>query len=120
MGARMRHVFHTLPPGPAIIIGTDVPHITASDIAQAFSALEGANAVIGPAVDGGYWLIGLRNARKHPALFDGVRWSTSHSLQDTLATLRGGPVAFLKTRRDVDTAADLASYPGWARLITAT
>lgn len=94
--------------GPVCVIGADVPGITRAHIGQAFKALGDHDAVIGPAVDGGYWLIGLRRTRPLPCgLFHGVRWSTEHALADTHASLRSLRIAQIATLRDVDTAADL-------------
>jgi len=73
----------------------------------AFHALGKSDAVFGPAIDGGYWLVGLAPIR--PARpFANVRWSTSHTLSDTLANFTNRHVAFLRTLADVDTAADYA------------
>lgn len=92
--------------GPAMIIGSDIPDITAADIAAGFRALGDHDAVFGPADDGGYWLIGFRHAPPRD-LFQGVRWSTEHALADTLANLAGWRVGFLRTLKDVDEASDL-------------
>lgn len=109
LGARMGRVFRALPPGPAIIIGADIPGIRAQHLAEAFGQLGRHDAVLGPAPDGGYWLVGLARGRQAaPAgLFDGVRWSSPHALADTVASLRGQRIAYPATLRDVDTAADL-------------
>jgi hypothetical protein len=92
----------------AVLIGCDIPGIAPGDIAAAFRALGRADAVFGPAEDGGYWLVGF-GPRRPARPFAGVRWSTSHALADTLANCRARRVAMLRRLRDVDTAADLAS-----------
>lgn len=107
LGARMQRLFDRLPPGPVTIIGSDIPGITAPLIRQAFRALGDADAVVGPASDGGYWLIGLKRRFRVPKIFARVRWSTEHALADTLAHLDGRKVAILPTLDDVDNAADL-------------
>lgn len=109
LGRRMGRILRAFPPGPVVIVGADIPGVTPTDIAAAFRALGRAEAVIGPAEDGGYWLIGLaRGRRPAPAgLFAGVRWSTRHALADTEATLGGLRVARLRTLSDVDEAEDL-------------
>lgn len=110
LGDRMGRVFHTQPPGPVVIIGADIPGITRARIARAFAALGDHDAVLGPAEDGGYWLIGLKRIRPvPPGLFSGVRWSTEHAMADTRATLTG-PVALIDRLSDVDTAADLIAH----------
>jgi hypothetical protein len=112
LGERMGRIFRDLPPGPVVIVGADIPGITRGHVARAFARLGAAEAVIGPAPDGGYWLIGLHRTAKAPAgLFGGVRWSTATARADTLATLAGRRVALTDTLADVDTAADLAAFP---------
>jgi hypothetical protein len=96
----------------AVLVGSDIPGIGAGDVAAAFRALHGrADAVFGPAEDGGYWLVGL-GPRRPPDPFRGVRWSGPHALADTLANCRGRRVALLRKLRDVDDAADLAAWRG--------
>lgn len=109
LGDRMARVFRSLPPGPVCIIGADIPGINRPHIAHAFAALGDHDAVIGPAPDGGYWLIGLRRTAAVPArLFDNVRWSSDHARADTVAGLTGQRVALIDTLRDVDEARDLS------------
>lgn len=109
LGRRMARVLRRLPPGPVVIVGSDVPAITAAHIARAFAALERSDAVFGPAADGGYWLVGLRRPR--PGLFRGVRWSSETALADTLASLGRGPrVELLETLADIDEPADYARW----------
>ena len=113
LGDRMGGLFDGLPPGPIVIIGSDIPGIEPSDIAEAFKALGGHDAVLGPAPDGGYWLIGLKRHPRVPRPFSGVRWSSEHTLKDTLANLQDCRVALLRELADVDTVAD---YLGWRRV----
>ncbi len=112
LGHRMGRIFRTMPPGPVVIVGSDIPAVTPDHIAAAFCALGRSDAVVGPAADGGYWLIGLRRSRRVPAaLFAKVRWSSEHALADTLAGLpRGFSVARLATLEDID---DGAAYARW-------
>jgi glycosyltransferase A (GT-A) superfamily protein (DUF2064 family) len=92
----------------AVLVGCDIPALSRDDLAAAFRALGRADAVFGPAEDGGYWLVGLGPRRPaHP--FAKVRWSTRHALTDTLANFAGRRIALLRTLRDVDTAKDLAA-----------
>lgn len=109
LGARMGRVMHRLPPGPAVIVGADVPDVRRRHIARAFARLGRHDAVIGPADDGGYWLIGLKRRPAVRTPFAGVRWGGPHARADTEANLRrlGMSLAWLETLRDVDTAADL-------------
>jgi hypothetical protein len=112
LGQRMARVFHTLPPGPAIIIGSDIPAIRPAHVAAGFRALGAHQAVFGPAADGGYWLVGLRRRPRVPhRLFERVRWSSAHALADTRAGLpRDLSVALLETLEDVD---DAGAYQRW-------
>lgn len=90
---------------PIAVIGTDAPDITRRDIARAFTLLKRHDAVIGPASDGGYWLLALTSA---PAgLFDGIRWSSAHTRSDLEARLSQsglGRIAYLRELADVDEA----------------
>jgi hypothetical protein len=92
-----------------VIIGCDIPGIRREHIASAFRLLGSNDAVFGPALDGGYWLVGLRRRPGVLRSFAGVRWSTPHALSDTLANLAGRSVAFIAALSDVDDAAALAS-----------
>ena len=107
LGERMQRVFDGMPPGPVVIVGADIPGVERHHIWAAFKALGQSDAVIGPADDGGYWLIGLKRRPRIPQIFDGVRWSGPHAMSDTLQNLKGHRVARLDTLIDVDTGADL-------------
>ncbi len=104
MAAAMRVLFA----GPAVIVDVDIPDLDVSHVMHAFAALEQHDAVLRPAEDGGYWLMGLRRRRPLPHLFDGVRWSSKHALAGTLANLRlGRSHALIDTLTDIDDAASL-------------
>jgi uncharacterized protein len=107
LGARMQRIFDRSPPGPVVIVGTDIPGIRQGHIAEAFRLLGRHDAVFGPATDGGYWLVGLRRRPRVPRPFGGVRWSGPHALADTLANLAGHTVGYVATLRDVDDAQSL-------------
>lgn len=108
LGDRMARILRSAPAGPVLIIGADIPGITPAHIAKAFRALGHHDTVFGPAPDGGYWLIGLKNTKAVPPhLFDGVRWSTEHALADTQAALGGFRVAYVDVLQDVDGIEDL-------------
>ena len=96
-------------PGPVLAIGADAPHIPAAVLAEAAAALaDRADVVLGPAADGGYYLIGLRGPA--PGLFAGIAWSTAGVLEATLARAgaAGLAVHLLPPSFDVDEVADLA------------
>ena len=109
LGQRMARSFAWLPPGPAVLIGSDIPAIRRAHIAAAFAALGRHDAVFGPAEDGGYWLVGQRRLHAMPDLFRNVRWSGPHALADTLANLAPGEThARIATLADVDDGAAYA------------
>ena len=97
-----------LPPAPVAIVGADIPGLRPAHVAEAFRLLRRHEAVLGPATDGGYWLIGLRRPAPRDMLA-GVRWSTEHAMADTAMRLSGLSVGFAATLMDVDNAADLAA-----------
>ncbi|CUH64678.1 transferase 1, rSAM/selenodomain-associated [Thalassovita gelatinovora] len=108
LGDRMARIFRSLPPGPACIVGADIPGIEKAHVARAFAALGSHDAVFGPAPDGGYWLVGLKRVAPPPAtLLQNVRWSTEQALSDSIATLPGRRIALIDELADVDRAADL-------------
>jgi rSAM/selenodomain-associated transferase 1 len=110
LGDRMAAVARAMPPGPVVIVGSDIPGISAASVAAAFRLLGSRDAVFGPAVDGGYWLVGLRRRPRFVAPFVGVRWSSQHALEDTLANLPGYSVGFVQTLEDVDDATALKRH----------
>lgn len=112
LGHRMGRLMRDLPPGPVVIVGSDIPDIAARHVAQAFESLGRADAVFGPADDGGYWLVGLRRFPRVPEIFGNVRWSGEHALADTLAnvTRAGLRVARLDVLADIDTVEDFRRW----------
>lgn len=118
LGARMRSAFEAAFAAGherVVIIGSDLPDLSADALRRAFAALGSHRAVLGPARDGGYWLLGLREMV--PGVFDGVAWSTDRVLAETLERLRaaGCEPALLEERGDVDRTADLpAGWRAWA------
>ncbi len=114
LGQRMQKVVEELPPGPVVIIGSDIPGITSSHIARAFRELGSADLVIGPAPDGGYWLIGFKRQPRVHKVFDNVRWSHAATLSDTLRNASGLRVTLIEELDDVDHAGDLGTVAGWS------
>jgi len=118
LGERMRQPMRRppvgLPPGPVVVIGSDIPDIRGHHIMQAFHVLGRHPFVFGPARDGGYWLVGARRRPAEPSdIFQRVRWSTEHALADTLANLRPGEAGpMLPVLDDVD---DAQSWRKWRR-----
>ena len=89
------------------IVGTDIPGITPSTLGDAFDALTARDVVLGPAEDGGYYLVGLSEPR--PELFDDVPWSTEAVFDVTTqrAKAEGLSVAVIDPLADVDTVGDV-------------
>ena len=108
--ARMARLLRERPPGPVVIVGSDIPDLQPGHIARAFRALGRHDWVFGPAADGGYWLVGARRRRAPWRPFDAVRWSSRHALADSLANLKRARVALLEELHDVDTGEDLARF----------
>jgi glycosyltransferase A (GT-A) superfamily protein (DUF2064 family) len=92
-----------------VVIGSDSPHLPAAWVRWAFETLERCDAVLGPADDGGYYLVGLRAVPAPPDLFRGIRMSTARVFAETLqrAARLWLDVELLPTTFDVDEAADL-------------
>ena len=107
---------------PVVIIGSDIPDITADIIQKAFAGLEHHDLVLGPAGDGGYYLIGMRQSafrRANLRLFNGIHWGTVAVLSQTLAVAKELRLNYilLDTLDDVDRPEDLAV---WHRALTPT
>lgn len=91
-----------------VVVGSDAPHLPPAFIEEAFARLAAAPVVLGPARDGGYYLVGLREPA--PSLFDDIPWSTEKVLEATLARAAElhWPVHLLDPLEDVDDAGSLA------------
>lgn len=108
LGKRMARSIVHFAPSPIVIVGTDIPDMNANHVARAFRLLRGHDAVFGPAADGGFWLVGLRQPQMSMRVFANVRWSSSHALADVRANLPArARIAMIETLEDVD---DGASY----------
>lgn len=94
----------------AIIIGTDSPNIPTSYLEEAILALSKYDSVIGPTIDGGYYLIGLKNQTKNfQEIFSNINWSTETVFQETIKEIETLGLSFFKlpTWYDIDTVKDL-------------
>lgn len=107
LGRRMISVLRSAGTRPSLLLGSDIPDARPEHILQALRLLAGCRHVLGPVRDGGYWLVGARHPESLPLrVLDGVRWSSSHALQDTVERL--GDCALLpRPLTDVD---DGSSY----------
>lgn len=106
LGARLAHA-HRQVGGPVVQVGMDTPQLAGGDLDEAAAALDDHDAVLGPADDGGWWLLALRDPR-HAEVLAGVPTSTTQTAARTVAALRGRglEVALTSTLRDVDVLAD--------------
>lgn len=109
LGDRMKHAFEEVfneGHERVIIIGSDCMELSTGIIKQAFAALKETDAVIGPAADGGYYLLGLTTM--HSRLFENITWSTNRVLDQTLAVCRELKLRcyLLPQLSDIDEAAD--------------
>ena len=98
-----------------VLIGTDLPDLAGADLAAAFRALDAGPLVLGPALDGGYWLIGLNRGGFHQAgaaLMAGQPWGTAAVLEGCLQAARqlGLAAQLLRCQGDLDRRADLAPW----------
>ena len=114
LGHRMQRIFDWPGRGPVIIIGTDIPAITPRHIADAFAKLGRSDAVLGATPDGGYWLVGLRRFPRPLSPFSDVRWSSAHTLDDTLVNLASYTVSRAEILDDVDGAEDWHAVRAWS------
>jgi hypothetical protein len=109
IGQRMEQAFaHAFASGlgPVVLIGSDCPALSPDLLSQAFLALTERDLVLGPALDGGYYLIGLNEPR--PWLFDDIAWGTAAVLTQTLAKAHSLNVSQLTALHDIDRPQDLA------------
>lgn len=96
------------------IIGSDCPELVKEDIEKAFSKLHHNDAIIGPAKDGGYYLLGLKKII--PSLFKDIPWSTAEVLNTSISRLKREHKSFylLSEKTDIDQVEDLAQFPQFA------
>lgn len=119
LGERLAHLVASemaLAGGPLVVIGADAPHIPIESLVAAVEALHaGVDVVLGPAADGGYYLIGLRASR--PELFADIAWSTAAVLSQTVARVErlALRMQMLPGTFDVDDAFDLERLRGVLR-----
>ncbi|MGB3626085.1 MAG: TIGR04282 family arsenosugar biosynthesis glycosyltransferase [Henriciella sp.] len=111
LGDRLKQAMIEAPHGPVIFIGADAPGIRSRHLRQAGLALRHKGAVFGPANDGGFWLFGLSQQLRRPDIFDEVRWSTPHAMEDVWSDLPADSrVTLLAQLTDIDVAEDWKTY----------
>lgn len=116
LGGRMRATFDALlQGGPVLLMGSDCPSVSDTDLRQAAASLLTHDVVLQPAEDGGYVLVGMRRAV--PEMFEGIAWSTDAVMRDTRQRLRAAGATWreMPTRWDVDRPEDVARLRdlGW-------
>ena len=111
LGERMKNAFETLFKDgykKVVIIGSDLLDLNESIIEKAFTALDKYDITIGPAQDGGYYLLGMKVL--HPTIFDIENWGTETVYDQTISKLIHDTVYVLETLNDIDTIEDLKPY----------
>ena len=114
LGERMQNAFaegFNLGYSKIIIIGSDLYDIETKDLEHAFKVLNNHEIVIGPAEDGGYYLLGMKQL--HPKLFKNKNWGTATVLQDTINELKKSNYKLLEKRNDVDLYSDIKDHPAF-------
>lgn len=112
LGKRMQHAFETaFEQGyqKVLIIGSDLFDLKSIHITTAFEALENHDLTIGPSLDGGYYLLGMKEL--YPAVFKNKKWGTDSILENTLKDLQQQNVKLLEALNDIDTFEDLQQQP---------
>lgn len=94
-----------------VLIGSDIPDLPARIVDEAFCALDEKDSVIGPAADGGYYLLGFKQDTFNANVFQGIPWGGETVFHDTMNLLRmaGAPVHVLPAWRDIDKYEDIAA-----------
>ena len=112
LGERMQQAFETAfgrGYKKVLIIGSDLFELTSTLIISALEALETYDISIGPSLDGGYYLLGMKEL--HPAVFKNKKWGTHSVLENTLQDLKQQNVKLLEALNDIDTFEDLQQQP---------
>lgn len=116
LGERMYHAFKSIFSKnyfKAIIIGSDCPQLSVEILNEAFNKLDSRDFVLGPAKDGGYYLLGMKKIE--PEIFQNKSWSTSTVLEDTITDIGNMNKTYwlLQELSDIDTADDLKKFPSF-------
>jgi rSAM/selenodomain-associated transferase 1 len=117
LGERMKNSFveaFKMGSKRAVLVGSDIPDLPLEFMEEAFSSLKKKDAVIGPAYDGGYYLLGFKDKTFSPRVFEGMPWGTETVFDKTVQALKGlgQKVHTLPYQRDIDTAEDLKRLKG--------
>ena len=118
LGIRMQNAFqNTFDAGyeKVMIIGSDLYDLTPEIIEDAFLKLNSNDVVIGPAEDGGYYLLGMNVL--HPHIFENKEWGTSSVRKETLSDLKDKKVHLLQELNDVDVIEDIENHPAFQQFL---
>lgn len=120
LGERMKNSFadaFTKGLQNVVLMGSDSPDLPEDYIKQAFITLQTKDVVLGPTVDGGYYLIGFKNTTFIPGVFEEIHWSSSMVFQETSMKIRQAhrSIGFLPVWSDVDTLTDLKNLASRTR-----
>jgi rSAM/selenodomain-associated transferase 1/rSAM/selenodomain-associated transferase 2 len=110
LGERMRNAFRIVFGHGAkkvIILGTDIPNLSTANLTNAIKALEKTETVVGPSIDGGFYLLGMK--KFYPQLFEDIQYSTNTVLEETIQKIKFSHLSFdlLERLQDIDTEYDL-------------
>jgi len=118
LGMRMQHAFEQAFENgyqKVVIIGSDLYDLTPQHINKAFKQLNSNDVVIGPADDGGYYLLGLKKV--YPEIFNNKNWGSSSVRKDTLTDLKNESVYLLEKLNDIDVYDDLKNHDELLKII---
>jgi len=116
LGVKMEYAFQTAFENnyeKVLLIGSDLYDLEPSHINEAFEKLKNKDVVIGPTLDGGYYLVGLK--KNYPEIFKNKRWGTSSVIKDTLKNLEKVDVHLLPILNDVDVVEDIEHHPAFTK-----
>lgn len=118
LGAKMKNSFYDAFENnyrKVVLIGSDIYDLESYHINEAFKKLDTNDVVMGPALDGGYYLIGLK--KMHPKIFDNKKWGSSTVRKDTLKNLEKVDVHLLPVLNDVDVIEDIEHHPAFTKFL---
>ena len=119
LGAKMSNAFKTCFKNgyeKVVLIGSDLFDLEEFHIREAFEKLEKNDAVIGPALDGGYYLLGLK--KMHPTIFMNKNWGTATVRKNTMKNLEKVNVHLLPILNDVDVIEDIKHHPAFTKFLS--
>ena len=93
-----------------VLIGSDTPHLSCELLNESFEALKTKNIVIGPSLDGGYYLIAFNKKALQKNIFENISWSSDKVLEETLHKVNNKELYLLKYLNDIDTIDDLKTF----------